>query len=519
MNKKIPVIGYWHILSINHYFDIISEQLKIMLDSGLYEAVENIFVGVLGENEELKKIQALFVDYPKIIIAEYSTDREKFEFQTLKILKDHADKSKAIYYGFYIHTKAVSWAKPKDGDPITISKSGISSDQAYNGGKYLVDYMNYFTLKEWKDNIFELDKGYETCGTQLRPKREFPMHYSGNMWWFNSGYIKILKKVEHLNRKDRFQAEWYSCSGNPIAATLCQHFADYNTKGKFSDLFQNEDTMVIPEPTGKAPEETNGRNVVHTLCWNLYDTIEEAVRQLYEMNDKKDFFHVLVDLSFPLQKGDEIPDNIKLAIKQNSEKLQALAYKYGSKYVMMENQGVSKNWSIIAREENITDDDVLISCDSDERINPECGGWVKAAGDAIRGSKNLGVVSLTMMDHFKALNKNNSQDTVSNGVNVIEVKGNLMWPQIGVSGRLINEMGGIPYPKGFELYGGLESAMLRYMEKNEWKWGLLPDYICVHPEWDFNDYLRMWKHYVLENHKDGQVTFEKFLEMKKEGTI
>lgn len=45
--KLIPVgdkkiIGFWHICMINDYMDIISEQLSILLKSGLYESTEYI---------------------------------------------------------------------------------------------------------------------------------------------------------------------------------------------------------------------------------------------------------------------------------------------------------------------------------------------------------------------------------------------------------------------------------------------------------------------------------------------
>lgn len=520
MNKKVPIVGYLHILCINHYFELISEQLKIIINSGLYDEVENIFVGVLGENQELKKVQALFEEYPKFIIAEYSTDRGKFEFQTLKILKDHADKAKGNYYGFYIHTKGVTWPKPKEGDPITISKSGISSDQAYNGGKYLFDYANYFILQEWKDNVFELDKGYETCGIQLRPKREFPCHYSGNAWWFNSGYIKILKKVEHLNRLDRFQAEWLVGSGNPIAATLCQHFADYSTKGKFSDLFQNEDQMVIPEPTGKAPEEIKGRTIVHTLSWNTVAETTEAVRQLYEMNDRRDFEHWILDLGFPLLNAEEIPTDIKGAIMANSDALRALSEKYGSQYLKMENLGVSPNWSRIAKYLKVTDGDVICGCDPDERIDPKCGGWVKACADVIRADETIGVVSLIMEEQFPILNKDNSLERTVNGVNIIEVRGALMWATCALSGKLFKEMGEvIPAPAEAPIYGGLEGQLIHQMNRLGYKWAFTKDYIVKHPDHAPLELLRQWKDNLIHDLKriGRQIPFDEWLEMKRNG--
>ena len=508
--------GYWHILTINHYIEVVSDQLKIMVDSGLYDECENIYVGVLGDSEGLRNVQELFKDYPKIIISEYSTSTDNFEFHTLKILKRQADLHAKEFYGFYIQTKAISYPKWDGVIPNIPNKNGITPEQAYIGGTFIRDYMNYYTLFRWRDNVTELNKGYEVCGTQLRPQREFLEHYSGNFFWFNSEYVKLLKPIEALNRKDRYQAEFWLCSENPIAATLCQVFADYNSKGKFSDTIGKETKPTIIVKSNNLKNK-NGRNIVHTLSYNLVSTTEDAVRRMYEMNDKRDFQHIVVDCEYPLLKKDKIPADLRKSKAQNTEALKELALKYGSTYIKIKNEGVSQNWSSIAKFAKLTDDDILCGVDPDELIDMKSGGFIKAMGDVMRADPTYAVTSLIMQEQFAELNTTNSVKRKVAGYNVIDVKGCLMWASIAVSGKFINELGGVPYPKNVKIYGGLEWAMIEHMDRLGYKYCMMQDYLVEHPKDDNADLYRQWKNdSIFGDYKnEKQIQFDAWLEIKR----
>ena len=205
---------------INNYLDIVSEQLRLIIKSGLYCKSECIYVGCLGSQEEKLKLQNLFHDYIKINIVSHDTVLERYEFHTLKILRKIV-LSQPNFCGFYIHTKGVSYPDNE-------------------GGKYWRDYMNYYILTDWKEAVRQLHNGYDTYGVKLLYPRDTTitnpvdkMHYSGNFYWFKSEYAKKLVPIESLNQKDRFEAEMYMCSNSPKAATGCQDFVDYNTKGIF----------------------------------------------------------------------------------------------------------------------------------------------------------------------------------------------------------------------------------------------------------------------------------------------
>ena len=214
----------------NHYLEIVTQQLKMILESGLYDTVDNIYIGCLGNELELKQLQKVIEQYNKIKIVAYSSLVTEYEFHTLRHLKRIAD-NKENHYGLYIHAKTTSYPR---------------NHKSMEGGLFWVDYMNYFNISKWQSCIDKLDIGYDTCGVKWVSARKSPSlkgHYSGNFFWYNSEYVKSLKPVDMLNTKDRWEAEMYIGLNSPLSATLCQYFCDYNTKGKFSDFIKSFDNF------------------------------------------------------------------------------------------------------------------------------------------------------------------------------------------------------------------------------------------------------------------------------------
>lgn len=512
MTKKI--YGYWHVWCVNHYAEIVREQLEKIVESGLYDASEYIFIGCLGHNEELRTLLEIIKPYPKIVIRDFSTNNNLYEFETLSILKEDVDASREDHYVFYIHTKGVSF--PEQSNPV-----------AFNGGNYWRRFMDKYILTGWKECVELLDFGYEMCGTQLRPHREWKQHFSGNTWFGKSEYLKLCPTIHSLNLNDRFLAETWCCMAHPIAATLSQEFIDYyNPKQKYvsngdfdwSDEDNNASGVYVSHGFGDLPQlsERKPRTVVHTLCWALYSDIEKAVDSLFRLNDAGGFEYILVGLNFPLLKADEVPDDIDGAIKENARLLKELANKYGGKYVEIPNEGVSQNWTSIFKNEKIMDGDILIGCEPDEMVNPQCYGWVDKMVRVLRGNEKIAVVSLMMEEQFAELNTNNSEEILVDGVRAIVVHGNSMWPAIGISGDFLFKIGGIPYLKDHAVYGFLEQACLNAMGQLGYEWAFLPDVIIKHPEADTSHLLRLWKNDLIFGDYQGakQIPFIEWLRIK-----
>jgi hypothetical protein len=214
---KIKVIGFAHWCMVNDYMDIIKEQINLILRSGLYSRVDKIYIGCLGEKSAYNRLKSFISPHPKFEIYSYDIDIKKYEFHTLKIVHEVSLENEK-FYGFYIHTKGVNYP-------------------GNQGGKYWLDYMNYYNLTKWRDAVKHLDVGYYTYGVKLLPSSyppAFKMHYSGNFWWFNSDYVATLPPIDSMDKCNRYNAETWICLEQPIAATACQDFVDYNVTGFFT---------------------------------------------------------------------------------------------------------------------------------------------------------------------------------------------------------------------------------------------------------------------------------------------
>jgi hypothetical protein len=223
-----------------------------------------------------------------------------------------------------------------------------------------------------------------------------------------------------------------------------------------------------------------------------------------------------VDLEYPLKDKFEIPKDIKQSIKDNTEALKAIALKYGSEYIKIKNVGVSQNWSAVAQCVKLTEDDVLIGVCPDEMIDDKCGGWISAMGEILMHNTLYGYASLIMKEQFAELNENNSYNKTVNGINIIEINGNLMIPILGLSGRFYKEMGGVPHPNGVAIYGGIEQSLWEYANKLNYKWCMMKDYIVKHPTDIDNDLYRQWKNDLIFGNYKGQkqIQFTEWLELK-----
>jgi len=458
---------------LNGWRDIVREQLRVLKTSGLYDECDGIYIGALGEG--IRELEQMVADYDKITIVRYSSNVKNYEFWTLKIAWYYSQSEN--FYGVYIHTKGVSF-------------------QDHPGGKYWRDYMMHYNVREWMECRKQLRKGYDTCGVKLLDKSnsKWNTHYSGNFFWFKSSYAKRLNDPDTCNKTDRFQAEFWIGGENPKAATLCQDFVDYNTKGSFY----------------------NGKNYVHTLAFNLPSEVEKVTKNLY--SQCAEFEHIIVDLGFPVEQPGVIPKSIAAAKRNNTEKLKQICEQYGSEYMVLPNIGVSQNWTAVWRELSMSDHDVLIGADPDEHTLND--GWVEAMGDVLR-SGGIGLVSLLMTDHEPLIMDMNIKKIA--GHNCLTTKRNLNWALIGMSGEFMKALGEVPYPPNAERYGWIEDMIRPLFKSKGYDWVMLRDYMVRHTDYSLGDagtdsLLREWKNTIIFRLREvGQISFEEFLKRKKNG--
>jgi hypothetical protein len=245
--------------------------------------------------------------------------------------------------------------------------------------------------------------------------------------------------------------------------------------------------------------------LVHTLAFNLPSEVETATRDLHEQCGGEFDRHIIADLGFPISE-DVLPNSITEVKAINSEKLKAIAKKYGSEYVKLENKGVSQNWNQVIMHSQIQSG-VVICADPDER--PKQKGWVKAIAEVIKEQPRMAWVSLNTNAH-EAIAQDGSlaHHKEKYGHDVYSVNGLSNWAQGGFNMDFLNSIGGVPVPFGNTVYGWIEHACYQKMA-GAWGWCILKDFYVEHTE--CANLYREWKNYVVFEKPKEQVSFEEYL--------
>lgn len=64
-----PVIIFYHLFAINHWKEVISYQLDQIVETGLMDVIDKVYVGVnYLEEEVLEEVKEVLSGYPKVVI-------------------------------------------------------------------------------------------------------------------------------------------------------------------------------------------------------------------------------------------------------------------------------------------------------------------------------------------------------------------------------------------------------------------------------------------------------------------
>lgn len=244
-----------------------------------------------------------------------------------------------------------------------------------------------------------------------------------------------------------------------------------------------------------------------------YNTVENIIEQSSK-SAIKGGEHYVVDLGFPLSEDGEniIKDN-----KWNSSRQLVLSCAMNNwNYIKpARNRGVSPNWSFVFQESECGLDDVLVGIESDEIALTE--GWVEAIADVIKADPKMALVSLNTDGHNKLIEEGKlaGHKEVIDGKNVFVVNGLCSWAMIGFNGRFLHRMGGIPTPKGANIYGHIESACYQHIVDGGYRWAILLEYFCEHT--DNIPLYRSWKTDITSGKyaNKEQIQFDEWLRVEK----
>jgi len=220
-NFNYKIIIFYHICEMGNWKEIVNEQIALIKKSNLYDCCESINLSFLGNKNEI-----LPYLNNKIKLIYNSNDIKEYEIPTINKLLNFCKNNNNEYYILYIHNKGAT--------------NRICND--INGQYYWRQLMNHWNIYNYIENIDSLNKGYLTSGINLMNNN----HYSGNFWWANSKYIKLLDYI--TNKTDRMMPEFWLLS-KKITGKHISLYGPYVTSVGCSGLYSTK--LNISEHTNK----------------------------------------------------------------------------------------------------------------------------------------------------------------------------------------------------------------------------------------------------------------------------
>ena len=169
MNNRKSVC-FFHIATMGHYEEVNKEMLTTLLESGLLDKLEKLYLCVMGENP-----LNLPFNHPSFEIVDLGKDLSLFEYPKLEHLELFA-RANSNYNILYLCNAGVSHNK--------------NENDYYPGWRQL---MMHFCVTEW-ENVFKVLDTYDTCGIEWQDDPSG--HFSGNFWWVTSEHVKKMPTVE-----------------------------------------------------------------------------------------------------------------------------------------------------------------------------------------------------------------------------------------------------------------------------------------------------------------------------------
>ena len=169
MNLKV----FYHVIDFPDWKDITDEQLSDMKVSGLLDIAE-VYINCNYNESSFDSLREEWKDYSNIKWIFQNNLKEDFEHPTFILMKNIADESEDDFFALYLHLKG-------------ITRIGTSTETPTKHWRWL---MNYFNITKWRDCVEKLEEGYDAVGCIMQPKRAIPQHFSGNIYWVKSNFLK-----------------------------------------------------------------------------------------------------------------------------------------------------------------------------------------------------------------------------------------------------------------------------------------------------------------------------------------
>jgi len=186
----VAVISYCFM--INDWEEKLTNQIKRVYDSGLYESADELYLFVTDTTNTLKdKLDDIMIKYPKYIV-EYTDINWGEGIMALRKV-DELSRLRDDYKILYFHTKGV-FNKYKNFDTKEIS------NLKFDGINNWVEMLEYFLIDNWEKCVKQLDE-YDTVGVTN----------NGNWWWGNFWWTKSTHVQKNIPFNDYYGGSRWSC--------------------------------------------------------------------------------------------------------------------------------------------------------------------------------------------------------------------------------------------------------------------------------------------------------------------
>jgi len=209
---------YLHVCKLGDYLEKFQGIMTLMMTSGLYEKVDLIYIGVLGENE---KEDSWLREYNKVRLRVSSSDPGHYERLTLEAMREDSEQDDMEY--LYLHTKG-------------ITKVGWVVVNEW------IKMMLYFMVERHEEALalLRMDK-VDVVGC-LFNKAPVP-HFSGNFWWVRSSHLRKLAR--YIPKEDYHASEFWILNTTPYTA-VCMYPLTFTLYGDYIDSGIYKNMNIIP---------------------------------------------------------------------------------------------------------------------------------------------------------------------------------------------------------------------------------------------------------------------------------
>lgn len=222
VRDKIKAIVY-HIFCVGEYKKIVSDQIRRLKDSGLYDWCDILEVSCIDTENKFEEIDNIFSGMTKVNIIK--TNKNQYEYLGIKKAWDISQEFDGEI--LYFHSKGVS-------NQYSDIRTRSVSEWKKHSIELWKEMLEYFTIDNYEECLNHL-KNKDICGVTCTDN-----WFWGNFWWCNLSYLR--ENVEPDISRDRWYYEDWLTRGRIFSY---HEFYHYNYNSYFTQL---------PEEIYKNPE-------------------------------------------------------------------------------------------------------------------------------------------------------------------------------------------------------------------------------------------------------------------------